>query len=119
MKIYNKTVTDWLLEQQQFCLTLERILLLSSNLVNNCIIIHYAIKMIYKNNFQTDSYLFIVLNSVIGLPFAKKTHTQQHRRRLQWSKILDSNTLRSLPVIRFSSITILLSPEIQMYMFSN
>ena len=25
MKVYNKTVIDWLLEQQQFCLTLQRI----------------------------------------------------------------------------------------------
>ena len=25
MKVYNKTVIDWLLGQQQFCLTLERI----------------------------------------------------------------------------------------------
>ena len=25
MKVHNKTVIDWLFEQQQFCLTLERI----------------------------------------------------------------------------------------------
>ena len=98
MKIYNKTVIDWLLEQQQFCSTLELILLLSSNLVNNCIIIHYAIKMIYKNSFQTDSYLFIVLNSVIGLPCAKQTNPSTSKTsavvkdsRFQYTWILASN----------------------------
>ena len=57
MKVYNKTVIDWLLGQQQFCLTLEPIccpqsvvtgpssgqtkLLLSSNPVNNCILLKH------------------------------------------------------------------------------
>ena len=37
MKVYNKSVIDWFLGQQQYCLTLERIC--CSNPVNNCILL--------------------------------------------------------------------------------
>ena len=45
MKVYSKTVIDWLLGQQQYCLTREQNccqtkLLLSSDPVNDCIILH-------------------------------------------------------------------------------
>ena len=61
MKVYNKPVIEWLLGQQQFCLTLERIccnrsllgsnMLLSSNPVNNCILLPVSrILVIFKHS---------------------------------------------------------------------
>ena len=61
-------------------------------------ILHYAVKMIHKNKFQTDSYLFIVLISVIALPYAHQTKQTTSETsavvkdsRLQQTWILASN----------------------------
>ena len=74
MKVYNKSVADWFLGQQHFCLTLEQYvacslrlraadsssgqtkLLLSSNQANNCklTILQLYLYIIFKNS-DTDS----------------------------------------------------------------